>query len=107
MVKNILLVLLFSFVTTNLFSQTQVFKIFNTDGNEVKFELMVQIAGQHEVIFFGELHNNSIAHWLQLQMLKQLHKNGKDVVLAGEFFEKDDQLNIEEWFTGKMTDKTF
>lgn len=107
MIKNILLFLLLSLATTNLFAQTQAFKIFNTDGNEAKFESVVEIAGQHEAIFFGELHNNSIAHWLQLQMLKQLHENGKEVVLAGEFFERDDQLNIEEWFAGKMTDKTF
>ncbi|WP_373496339.1 ChaN family lipoprotein [Aquiflexum sp.] len=105
--KNLLISFSFFLLTTSLFSQTQAFKIFNTDGNEVRFESLVQIAGQHEVFFFGELHNNSIAHWLQLQMLKQLHANGKDVVLAGEFFERDDQLNIEEWFAGKMTDKTF
>jgi uncharacterized iron-regulated protein len=94
-------------ISTNLVAQTEAFKIYNSDGNEAKFESIVQIAGQHEVVFFGELHNNSIAHWLQLQMLKQLHQNGKEVVLAGEFFERDDQLNIEEWFAGKMTDKTF
>lgn len=107
MIKNLLIFLLFSFVTTNLVAQTESFKIFNSDGNEAKFESIVQIAGQHEVTFFGELHNNSLAHWLQLQMLKQLHENAKDVILAGEFFERDDQLNIEEWFAGKMTDKTF
>ena len=107
MIKNLFPIILFSLASTNLFAQTQAFKIYNTDGNEVRFESMVQIAAQHEVVFFGELHNNSIAHWLQLQMLKQLHQNGEEVVLAGEFFERDDQLNIEEWFAGKMTDKTF
>lgn len=107
MIKKLIPIIVFSLTSTLLFAQTQAFKIYNKEGNEVRFESMVQIAGQHEVVFFGELHNNSIAHWLQLQMLKQLHQNGKDVILAGEFFERDDQLNIEEWFAGKMTDKTF
>lgn len=107
MIKKLIPIIVLSLTSTLLFAQTQAFKIYNKEGNEVRFESMVQIAGQHEVVFFGELHNNSIAHWLQLQMLKQLHQNGKKVVLAGEFFERDDQLNIEEWLAGKMTDKTF
>jgi uncharacterized iron-regulated protein len=107
MIKHLVFITILSLSAATVLAQTQAFKIYNKDGNEARFESIVQIAGQHEVVFFGELHNNSIAHWLQLQMLKQLHENGKGVVLAGEFFERDDQLNIEEWFAGKMTDKTF
>lgn len=89
------------------FAQTSPYKIYNNQGNEVRFEAMAEIAGQHEVIFFGELHNNSLAHWLQLQMLKSLHESGKKVVLGAEFFERDDQLNIDEWLAGKMRDSNF
>lgn len=88
-------------------AQTSPYKIYNNQGNEVRFEAMAEIAGQHEVIFFGELHNNSLAHWLQLQMLKSLHESGKKVVLGAEFFERDDQLNIDEWLAGKMRDSNF
>lgn len=107
MIRHLIFITILSISAASTLAQTQAFKIFNNDGNEVRFEAMAQIAGQHEAVFFGELHNNSIAHWLQLQMLKQLHEDGKEVVLAGEFFERDDQLNIDEWFAGKMTDKTF
>lgn len=107
MIRYLLFITILTFSAATSKAQIQAFKIYNKDGNEVRFESMVLIAGQHEAVFFGELHNNSIAHWLQLQILKQLHENGKDVVLAGEFFERDDQLNIEEWLAGKMTDKTF
>jgi uncharacterized iron-regulated protein len=89
------------------YTQTFPYKIYNKQGNEVRFEAMADIAGQHEVIFFGELHNNSLAHWLQLQVLKSLHENGKKVVLGAEFFERDDQLNIDEWLAGKMRDSNF
>ena len=107
MIKEITIISALIFWASSSFAQTQAFKIYNKYGNEVRFESMAQIAGQHEVVFFGELHNNSIAHWLQLQLLKQLKEEGKEVLLAGEFFERDDQLNINEWFDGKMTDKTF
>lgn len=81
--------------------------IFDKEGKEVGFEQMAEATSSAEVVFFGELHNNSIGHWLQLQVMKNMHKGEKEMVLAGEFFERDDQLNIDEWFAGKMTDKTF
>lgn len=40
-------------------------------------------------------------------MLKSLHESGKKVVLGAEFFERDDQLNIDEWLAGKMRDNNF
>lgn len=89
------------------FAQTSSYKIFTKEGEEVHFETLAQVVAKHEVVFFGELHNNGMAHWLQLQLLKNLHAEKKDLILSGEFFERDDQLNIDEWFAGKMTDKNF
>lgn len=107
MSKRISLIITGFLLSAMAIAQTSPYKIYNNQGNEVRFEAMAEIAGQHEVIFFGELHNNSLAHWLQLQMLKSLHESGKKVVLGGEFFERDDQLNIDEWLAGKMRDSNF
>lgn len=107
MFKTRILALLFLFAFQASFAQTEPYKIFDGKGKEVTFENIFKDSKKSEVIFFGELHNNSIAHWLQLQLLKNLQENGNKVILAGEFFERDDQLNIEEWFAGKMTDKNF
>ncbi|MFD2202849.1 ChaN family lipoprotein [Shivajiella indica] len=107
MIKYLLAVLICCSSIFYSYSQTQAFKIFDKEGNEVSFEMMAESAGQHELVFFGELHNNSIVHWLQLRLLKELHRQNRPVILAGEFFERDDQINIVEWFSGKMTDKTF
>lgn len=105
--KNQILAIILLFVFQVSFAQTEPYKIFDSKGKEVSFENLLKDANKSEAVFFGELHNNSLAHWLQLQLLKGLHENGGRVVLAGEFFERDDQLNIEEWFAGKMTDKNF
>ncbi|MCH6232835.1 ChaN family lipoprotein [Cognataquiflexum rubidum] len=107
MFKARILALLFLIAFQASFAQTEPYKIFDGKGKEVTFENIVKDSKKSEVIFFGELHNNSLAHWLQLQLLKNLQENGNKVILAGEFFERDDQLNIEEWFAGKMTDKNF
>lgn len=107
MYKNPFLSIVLLFIFNLSFAQTEPYKIFDSKGKEVTFENIVKDSKKSEAIFFGELHNNSIAHWLQLQLLKNLHENGNKVILAGEFFERDDQLNIGEWFAGKMTDKNF
>lgn len=107
MSKRISLIITGFLLSAMAIAQTSPYKIYNNQGNEVRFEAMAEIAGQHEVIFFGELHNNSLAHWLQLQMLKSLHESGKKVVLGAEFFERDDQLNIDEWLAGKVRDSNF
>jgi uncharacterized iron-regulated protein len=91
----------------SVMAQTTAFKLFDTEGREVRFEAMAQVAAQHQLVFFGELHNNAIAHWLQLRLLKAMYNSKNKMVLAGEFFERDDQLNIDEWFAEKITDKNF
>jgi len=107
MFKTRILALLLLFTFQASFAQTDPYIIFDGKGKEVAFENIIKDSKKSEVIFFGELHNNSIVHWLQLQLLKTLQENGNKVILAGEFFERDDQLNIEEWFAGKLTDKNF
>lgn len=107
MIKRAILLVFLNALVFNVFAQVVPYRIFDKEGKEVVFEQMANAAASAEVVFFGELHNNSVAHWLQLQLMKQMQKSGQDMVLAGEFFERDDQLNIDEWFAGKMTDKTF
>jgi uncharacterized iron-regulated protein len=107
MYKNRFLIIFLLLVSRLSFAQTEPYKIFDAKGKEVNFEKLTKDSQKSEVIFFGELHNNSIAHWLQLQVLKNLHAQGKNVILSGEFFERDDQLNIGEWFADNMTDKNF
>jgi uncharacterized iron-regulated protein len=102
---SVLILLLFSFTWSN--AQDEAYKIYTKEGKEASFEAMAAAASQSELTFFGELHNNSIAHWLQFRLLKSLQSRNTQVILAGEFFERDDQLNIDEWFSGKITDKNF
>ncbi|PRY88097.1 ChaN family lipoprotein [Mongoliibacter ruber] len=105
--KGFLITIVLLLVFTISHAQVKAFKIFDKNGEEVSFEQLAEESSQAEIVFFGELHNNSIAHWLQLRLLKGLHQTEQSIILAGEFFERDDQLNIDEWFSGKITDKNF
>lgn len=92
-------------------SQGQVkhnYMIFNSSGSKVPYSQMIEKLSEAEVIFFGELHNNAIAHWLQTEILKELHAGmGKDFVIGAEMFEADNQLLIDELFGGLITEKKF
>ncbi len=84
------------------------YQLFNKQGNTIAFDSMLLQMQQADVILFGELHNNPICHWLQLQATKQLHaKKGENLILAAEMFEADNQLILDEFLTGKIKDNHF
>ena len=84
------------------------YRIFHADGREATYGDVLQKAEKADVFFFGELHNNPICHWLQLEMTQDLYaaKKGK-LALGAEMFERDNQLLIDEYLSGQVTQKSF
>ncbi|SRR6056297_489114 len=107
MKKCILLIILLS-LTQLLTAQNPAYKIFNAEGNEVTYENVTKDILTSDVVFFGELHNNPIAHWLEFSILKDLYSQTSKKVKAGfEMFEADDQIIIDEYLDGKIKHKHF
>ena len=82
--------------------------LFNHKGEKVDYEQMKKKSAENEVVFFGELHNNPISHWLKLKLTSDLFdlKDGK-LILGAEMFETDDQLVMDEYLSGKINSKNF
>lgn len=60
------------------------------------------------MVFFGELHDNPIAHWLELEITKDLYsEKGKNLILAAEMFETDNQIMIDEYYSGSIKESSF
>lgn len=77
------------------------YRIYNNKGKDISFEKFISEAKGAEVVLFGEFHDNSMLHWLQLQTLKSLAGEwGKEMGVGAEMFERDDQLIIEEYLDG-------
>lgn len=77
------------------------YKLYNSEGKEVKYSKMLKDIADADIVFFGELHNNPIAHWLELEITKELHQIKQDsLILGAEMFERDDQLIIDEYLSG-------
>jgi len=102
-------VLFFLIIPSSVFAQNKpAFKIFTGEGRRAHYRDIVKEASKSDVLFFGELHDNPIAHWLELELTKDLFmEKGKDLILAAEMFEKDNQLLIDEYFSGIIKESSF
>ncbi len=84
------------------------YRLFTAEGKEIKYSKMIKGLEDADIVFFGELHNNAIAHWMELELTKELYTiNGDSLVLAAEMFERDDQLIIDEYLAGLYKDDKF
>lgn len=84
------------------------YKVFTVEGKKADYGDIVKAAIKSDIIFFGELHDNPIAHWLELELIKDLlSEKGKNLVLAAEMFETDNQLLIDEYFARLIRESSF
>jgi len=107
--KNILITLVTLLISVSLQSQDKpAYQIFTGDGDEVRYSKMLKELQKADFVFYGELHNNAIAHWLELEITRDLfEEKGQELVLGAEMFETDNQILIDELFSGFLTDKKF
>jgi len=84
------------------------FQLYDSKGKQTTYDKLLADAKQADVILFGELHDNPIIHWLQMELTKDLFEAKKqNLVLGAEMFEADDQIAINEYLQGKISEKTF
>jgi uncharacterized iron-regulated protein len=84
------------------------YRIFDRSGKEVKFNDAAAKLLENQVVFFGELHNNPLAHWFQLKLtMLAFEKMKENVVLGAEMFESDNQLLMNEYLSGTISEKSF
>lgn len=104
----LLLVLSATVILLSFKGDKKAYQLYDAKGKETSYEKLLNDAKQSDIILFGELHNNPICHWLEQELTKDLYEVKKnDLVLSAEMFEADDQIAINEYLSGKLSDKTF
>jgi uncharacterized iron-regulated protein len=84
-----------------------VYTLFDAKGKKAGYDQLLTEAKKADIILFGELHDNPICHWLQLELTKDLYKEKKEnLVLGAEMFEADDQIALNEYLAGRISEKT-
>ena len=77
------------------------YEIYKANGKEVSYRKLYKTAKKSDVVLFGELHNNPIAHWLQLELVKDLHEE-TNIILGAEMFEADNQKTLDDYLNGRI-----
>lgn len=89
-------------------AEKEAFEVFNDIGKKSSYDKILKKAQEADIILFGELHNNPINHWLQLELTKDIFKKvNENLVLGAEMFEADDQLVINEYLGGHYNYEIF
>ena len=107
--KKYLFPLIFTFFLFTAFKTDKpAYLLYNDKGKEVKYDKMLRELKDADIVLFGELHNNPVAHWLQIELTKDLYtEKGNDLVLGAEMFESDNQLILDEYLDSLISQRRF
>lgn len=104
MMKNkiVLFSCLFAIITS---AQNKLsYQLFDKNGKKTTYKKLVKASTNTEVVLFGEYHNNSVSHWLELELTKDIAEK-KPVVLGAEMIEADNQKQLDQYLKGEINQK--
>lgn len=103
----IVLAVLF-FVISGFKTDKPAYSLFEKEGKSAKYEKMIKELEDADIVLFGESHDNPIAHWLQLEVTKDLFQGkGNKLILGAEMFESDVQVVLDEYLSGAISASSF
>ncbi|WP_412850488.1 ChaN family lipoprotein [Chryseobacterium sp. PMSZPI] len=106
--KNILIAILIAGFCTLRAQELKAYQFYDQKGKEINTDKLVKELADYDVVFFGENHNSSINHWLQLKITETLFEKKKgQLILGAEMFERDNQSQLNKYLDGKLDTKTF
>jgi len=107
-IKTIFFLLFFLLPFLAMKSDNPAYKVYNSKGRTADWGDVLKAAKNSDIIFFGEMHDNPICHWLELELTKDMYAEKKEnLVLGAEMFEIDNQLLINEYLSKMIRKKDF
>ena len=79
----------------------QLYQIFNQNGKKVSYKKLINTSQKSDVLLFGEFHDNSVAHWLEQEITKDLFEK-KGLVLGAEMLEADNQKQVNQYLKAEI-----
>ncbi|WP_343329292.1 ChaN family lipoprotein [Polaribacter staleyi] len=93
--------LLLSFINTSKAQSKPAYQLFKNNGKTANYKKMIKDLADSDMVFFGEYHYNPIAHWLQLEVSKDLFEiKGDSLFFGAEMLESGNQLVLNEYLSG-------
>jgi uncharacterized iron-regulated protein len=108
MMRSTFLILVTAVFLISMKTDKPAYTLFDEKGRDASYRDLVKEASDADVVFFGELHDVSICHWLEHELMVDLYREkGKNLMMGAEMFEADNQLIINEFLAGLVKDKNF
>lgn len=82
--------------------------IISTDtGSPISYKTLIHNLNHVRIIYVGENHSDPVHHEIQLNILKDIYKLNKDIIVGMEMFDQSYQPVLDQWTAGKLDRKTF
>lgn len=107
--KYLFTILSFLFILgTSMGQDKKAYQLFDASGKEISYKDMLKTLKAQDVVFIGEIHNCPIAHWLEYEIVKDLHqKHGDKLTIGAEMLEADNQMILNEYLEGLINSDRF
>lgn len=103
MTRFLLLNAVFVVSTFSVFAQLETaWKLYDGQGKSISQKKLTKQMSRAEVVFFGEEHDNAVAHYLSLKLLIDFIEENDQAVFALEMLETDQQEVLNELNAGKI-----
>jgi len=90
------------------FCSVKLDKIHNTKSNmDNSFEDMISELGKNRIVMIGETHTNQLHHDVQFEIIKGLVESGREVRLALEMYNPNQDEALAKWSKGETDESTF
>lgn len=104
---NAILVLFLLSLTSSVVAQSKpAYELYRANGKKVRYSKMLKKLQKADIVFFGELHNSAIAHWLELELAMDL-KERLPIQLGAEMLEADNQTSLDAYLKGEIDAATY
>ncbi len=104
--KKILVIITILMLEMCLFGQE--YKIFKAEtGSEIDLSQLVNELQFKDVVFFGELHDDSLLHSIQKELIQELTRVDTNFVLGMESFARNDQESLDKYLSGEFSFEQF
>jgi uncharacterized iron-regulated protein len=106
--RKILLLRLAFITLLSMKNDKPAYRLFDQGGKKASYKDLIKETSEADIVFFGELHDNPICHWLEYEITADLYaEKGKNLILGAEMFEADNQLIVNEYLSGLIKEKNF
>lgn len=107
MIRQTLLLSLVLLSFSSFKADKPAYALFDAQGKQVHYQQLLEQAMKADVILFGELHDNPINHWLEVELTKDIYAAKREnLVMGAEMLEADDQVIVNEYLAGLISEKT-